>query len=51
MVEGLPVQGEEFTPDERGSVEPRKMSEQVPDDEDSTDNQESCKMGCPAEIV
>lgn len=34
-----------------GSVEPRKISEQVTDDEDSIENEETCKMGCLAEIL
>lgn len=34
-----------------GSVERQKISEQVTDDEDSIENEETCKMSCLAEIL
>lgn len=49
-MEGLTVQAEKFTPDERGNGEPQ-VSEQVSDDEGDIKNNESCRMGCTADIL
>lgn len=50
MVEGLTVPVEEFTLDEKGNGEPRRVSERLGDDEGSIESDEPYGISCIAVI-
>lgn len=50
MVEGLTVPAEEFTLDEKGNGEPRRVSERLGDDEGSIETDEPDGISCIAVI-